>query len=167
MADYGTTTGVLTYTRRLLDGDLAFNADTRPTLTEVNQFLSEASAALNVALAQCGFSTPVTTPSTAVTLFDGWVNRQAVEYVESTQVGVGFSGDGGNRVDYFAGLNERAMSFVKTNELGLKRIGVAVGDAVTQGIVFTALDTHEQRSDPDLTSREQPLFRRRQWDNPE
>lgn len=167
MADYGTSTGVLAYSRRLLDGNSAFNSETRPTLTEVNQFLGEASAALNIALAQCGFSTPVTTPSTAVTFFDGWANRQAVEFVESTQVGVGFSGDAGNRADYFAGLTQRALEFVKSNELGLKRMGVTVGNSVTEGVVFTGLDAYEQRGDPDLDTREQPMFRRRKWDNPE
>lgn len=163
MADYGTTTGVAAYTRHLLEGYDQFNASTHPTATEVSGFLDEASACLNVALAAMGFTTPITTPSTAVTLLDGWAERQAVMYVKATQISPGYEAEGD---DPWGSLQEKAEAYAELVALGLKRIGVAVGNAKSEGLTYTGLATHTNRTDPDLTAREQPKFRRGKFDTP-
>lgn len=161
---YGSVAEVLAFTRHLLDGETTFNPSTRPTLTEVERFIDRDSGVLNSALAQAGFSTPLTN-STAALACAQWVVAQAANQVEFTALGMGFNDADGQRQVTLTGLNRSAKEFVKDNALGWKRLGATVADPANQGLTFTALDDHDERADPDNTGREQPVFRRRMFDN--
>jgi len=161
---YGSTTEVLAFTRHLMDGQTTFNSTTRPTNTEVEKFIDRASGALNVALNNWGMTTPVTN-TTAKLILDEWVVSKVTEHVELTQRGVGYSEAEGSRYIGFRNLHQAAHDFVKTNALGMKRLGVGISAQLNQGMTFTGLDAQDDRADPDDTSLEQPLFARRLFDN--
>ena len=82
---YGSTEGVLAFTRRMLDGESTFNSTTRPTLTEVEGMIDRASAALNVGLAREGLSIPVA-QADAKLVCDDWVIARVVSMVELATV---------------------------------------------------------------------------------
>ena len=156
---------VTAYTRHLLDGQSAFNSTTRPTVTELEKFIDRASGVLNVAIAAAGF-TPATiiANSTAKLACDDWVTQKATKYVELTQRGTGYSADEGSRTAAFD-MGSDANEFIKMNALGFVRLGISQGYKMSDGLAFTGLDAQADRSDPDDTSLEQPLFSRRKFDN--
>lgn len=162
---YGSVAEVLAFTRHLLDGELTFNTDTRPTLTEVEKFIDRASGQLNVALAGRGFSVPITN-SIAILSCADWVVARTAEYVELTQRGVGYSDQEGSRTTAFRNLHKSAADFAKESEYGFKVLGVAVGRAKSAGLAFTGMPAQDQRPDRDNTALEQPIFSRHLGDDP-
>ncbi len=150
---YGSTTGVLAFTRHLLDGQSTFNSTTRPTLAEVEAMIDRASAALNLALAGAGLAVPVTQPDAKLAC-DEWVIARVVGMVELTRQAQGWSGDEGSRAGGFIGLHAPARAFAQANALAFKRLGCAVADESAQGLTFTG------ETDPDDPSAAQPRFRR-------
>lgn len=164
MADYGTLAEVAALNRFMLEGRDNWDNFTRPTSAEVNKFLDRASGALNVALNGSGFSTPVATPTTAKLMLDDWVVSKVSQVVRMSHIG-GMTDDPSNPAAGFSSMYEAANEFVESNSLALKRAGLTVSQASSEGLVLTAMDKHTERADPDNTSREQPIFRRRQWDS--
>jgi len=162
---YASVAEVTAFTRHLLDGQSAFNSTTRPTVTELEKFIDRASGVLNVAMEARGLDTPITN-TTAKLLCDDWVVAQAAMYTEMTQRGTGFSDAEGSRTSYFRGLHERANEFSKANSLGFVRLGVAQSTKMGAGLIFTGETLAADRVDPDDTTLEQPLFSRKQFDQP-
>src|SRR3990167_5777536 len=161
---YSTTSEVKALTKHLLDGQSGFNSTTRPTATELEKFIDRASGALNVSLSKHGLTTPVSN-TTAKLLCGDWVTSRAVELVELTQRGLGFSGEEGSRVGAFRGLYKAADEFAAANLLGFKRIGVAVSHPTHEGLVFTGLTARADRGDPSDSTLAQPAFRRDMFDD--
>lgn len=160
---YSSVSQVKSLVRHLLDGEDGFNDTTRPPLGDVENFINYANGVLNSALAKYGFTTPVT-QATVVYALDAWVTSKAAAWVEATQRGAGFSDDENTRTNMLGSLMGDADDFVKTNVIGWQELGAAYSSNVSAGAAFTALDKNSQRSDPRNTTREQPLFKRRQFD---
>lgn len=158
---YSTVAEVIGFTRHLLDGRATFDDYTRPTLTEVEKFIDRASAVLNVALASYGFA-PAAVYANAVSKLacDDWVTQQAVKYVHYSQRNTGIFSD---RDEVFT--MGSASEFVQSNLMGFVNLGVTLGSPSSEGLIYTAMDVQSQRDDPDDTTREQPLFIRKQFDN--
>lgn len=167
MASYSFSSvdNVRAFTYHLLDGQTNYNSTTRPTFTDVRNFLERASSHLNSALATRGFTVPVSTKQVRIAC-DDWVTSRAVEYVELTQRGTGYNSGDGSRSGVFGNLQPDALDFVKSYELGWKRLGAAVSQSASQGLQFTGLDAQDQRTDPDDSSLAQPLFKRGLFDEP-
>ena len=94
-----------------------------------------------------------------------WVFRKLGDhdkFIEFTQRTAGFSDlPNGKPED----LQSIATESVNGWRLGFSRMGITVSDPAHQGLQFTAMDDHDERSDPDSTTIEQPIFRRRMFDN--
>lgn len=165
MANYSSVAEVVAQTRHLLDGAKTFDESTTPPRSDVLKFLTYTDAALNSALATAGFATPITDTDVKPAL-DAWATAKAALWVEMTQRGVGYSDEAGSRTSVFASLSPDAHEFVKQNMVGWKRLGATMSINTSDGLSYTGLDRHSQRSDPDNTTREQPMFRRRKWDYP-
>jgi hypothetical protein len=152
------------YTRHLLDGHTTFDAATRPTLTEVEKFIDRSSALLNVALAAAGFSpSAIYANAVAKLACDDWVTMRGVKYVELTQRGTGYNADEGSRT---AAFDNDAKQFVEDMADGFVNLGIAQGAASTSaGLSFTGMTVESQRSDPGDSSKAQPLFTRKGFDN--
>lgn len=164
---YSSVAEVTAYTRHLLDGQISFDSTTRPTLTEVEKFIDRVSGVLNLSIAKNGFeASSVLANSTAKLVCDDWVTQQAVRYVELTQRGTGYNADEGSRTAAF-NVQKDAFAFIADCRAGFIQLGITQSQAMSEGLMFTGLDAQADRSDPDDTSLEQPLFRRGQWDNEE
>lgn len=158
---YSSVDEILAFTRHLLDGQSTFNTLTRPTLTEIEKFIDRASALLNVALAAKGF-TPASIYANAVTKLacDDWVTQQAVKYVHYAQRNTGIFSDQNETFKM-----DSAAEFVDSLTDGFINLGVSPNTSNTGLLAYAAIDAQSERSDPSDTTREQPLFSRRLWDN--
>ena len=155
---------VTAFTRHLLDGQSSFNSTTSPTVTELEKFIDRASGLVNVALSKAGFTpSSIYNNSTAKLACDDWVTNYAARYVELTQRGTGYSENEGGRLPAFE--IGSADEFVKDNMLGFIQLGVSQNTRLSDGLSFTGLTAQADRTDPDDTSLEQPLFKRNQFDN--
>jgi hypothetical protein len=152
------------YTRHLLDGHSTFDALTRPTLTEVEKFIDRSSALLNLALASAGFNpSDIYSNAVAKLACDDWVTMRAVKYVELTQRGTGYNADEGSRT---AAFQNDAAEFVDAMTYGFVNLGIEQGISSTSaGLNFTALDAESLRQDPSDSSKAQPMFTRKGFDN--
>ena len=160
---YSSVAEVVALTRPLLDGAATFSAETNPTRDEVERFVNYASAQLNSALAAVGFTVPVT-QATVLYELNAWVTAKASMYTYFTLLGPVYSDDEGSRTAVFANLAQMAKDYVTANAIGWQELGAAYVSTSADGLEFTAMDNHANRSDPVNTTREQPLFRRRQFD---
>jgi hypothetical protein len=156
---------VKSFTRHLLDGHATFDTTTHPTLTEVEKFIDRASALLNTALSNNGF-TPSAVYGNAVAKLacDDWVTMKAVKYTELTQRGTGWNADEGSRTAAFS-LPENADEFVEMMFAGFVNMGIDPAHPMSDGLAFTGLTVQSARTDPSDSSKEQPLFSRRNFDN--
>lgn len=157
---FSSVTEVRSFTRHLLDGHDTFDVATRPTLTDIEKFIDRASALINGALSKFGF-TPSAIYANAVAklICDDWVTQQAVKYVLYTQRNTGIFSD----KDEAFKMGD-AVEFVETYFVGSTTL-VAMTNPSSEGLIYTGLDAQDIRSDPTDTTREQPLFSRRQFDN--
>ena len=164
---YSSTSEVRPYIRRILDDATGLNANTEPTVGEVETIIDRISGRLNVAIWKAGIDpSDVRGNSTAKLDCDDYVTAQAVAHIELTRPGEGWGEQEGSRHGAFLGLVEMsAEEFVESRDLAWKRMGLTVADPASQGLAFTAMKKHSERSDPDNTTREQPKFRRGQFDN--
>lgn len=161
---YSSVDEVTAFVRHLLDGALAFSSATRPTLTEVEKFIDRASGVLNIALYAAGFApSAIYANAVAKLACDDWVTQKAARFVELTQRGTGYNEDEGSRT---AALNPKdATEFVEMFKLGFVNAGISQTTSLSEGLQYTALTAQADRTDPDDTSLEQPLFVRRSFDN--
>jgi len=159
---YASVADVLAVTRHLLTGGATFDADTVPTLTEVEAFIDDCSSLLNDAIAAFGFTVPISTAGPKRSC-DLWVRTKAAAMVELTQRGEGFGEEESSRYGAFWNLFDDAYEFVGKYAEGWKQQGVTVSDATSDGLAYTGMLVHSERTDPTVTTREQPLFRRRQF----
>lgn len=156
---------VKSYTRHLLDGQSTFNSTTRPTLTDVEKFIDRASGVLNVAIAAEGFSpSAIYGNSTAKLACDDWVTQKAVKYTELTQRGTGYNANEGSRTAAFS-MEKSAREFISSMMPGLALLGISQSNQMSEGLAYTGLDAQGQRDDPNNSTREQPFFSRRNFDN--
>lgn len=161
---YGTVNEVEAYTRHLMDGHEGFDSATRPTDVEVEGFIDRASGILNNVIIGKGVTPAnVRANSTAKLALDDWVVRYAVRQVELTKAGGGWEEGEGSRLAGFS--MKDADEYVEMLMKGWKELGITVTEAASTGLYYTGLKPHKDRSDPGSTSVEQPLFRRRDFDN--
>lgn len=156
---------VSAYCQYLLGGDQSFTPNTNPSRAQVEKMIDRASGELNMGLLSCGVTpSAVYANSTAKLMCDDYIARRVAGNVELTQPGVGFNDSENTRLGMF--LKESPIDFAKKYCEAFKQAGITIGKASSEGLSFTGLKRHSQRSDPDNTSYEQPLFRRRQFDDP-
>lgn len=160
---YGTVSEVAALTRLYLAGETEFSSSTRPTLTDVETWIDRCSGLLNLALANCGFSTPVS-QADAKFACDMWVVEKVAALVELSQPTAAFGEEPNPRAAYFQTLGQNATQWVQENELGFKTLGVSVSDASSAALVSTGETVQSSRPDATNTGIEQPFFTRRQFD---
>lgn len=161
---WGSVAEVEAMTAFALRGASAYGASTTPTLTQVEKFIDRASGVLNVCLLAHGFApADIAANSTASLVCDDWVVDKASHMVQLAQPGASF--DETDLRKNLGGLHGEACAFVESMSAGFKEAGVGVDRVSSEGLAFTGLQKHDERSDPDVTTREQPIFRRHRFDN--
>jgi hypothetical protein len=161
---YGDITSIVALTKVYLRGQTVYNTTTHPTRAQVDLFFDQVSGALNLALANKGFTTPLT-QTDAVFACDMWVNGMVAALVEASQPTAGFGSEENPRSVLFARLGERAEEWVSANQAGFAHLGVGQVASDSQAAFFTGETVQADRADPDNTSLEQPKFSRGQFDS--
>jgi len=154
------------FTRHLLDGHTIFDASTRPTITEIEKFIDRASALMNVAIdnnkavINAGLDhSDFYNNAVSKLACDDWVTQQAVKYVHCAQRNTGIFSE---KDEVFKMANP--VEFIEMMGIGLIN-QITDPSAVVSGIYFTGIDAQNLRADPDDTTKEQPLFSRRKFEN--
>jgi hypothetical protein len=124
VADYGSTTGVAAYVKRLTNDLGAFGVDTNPTEAEVETFLDQVCDTLNGWLARAGYVIPVTA-ARAVDALAKYANLGAAGHVELSQRAGGYDAEDENRRENkFFALFDQAEAYI--NSGALAQLGAAV-----------------------------------------
>jgi hypothetical protein len=166
MADYSSTGEIVAIVQHLMGTETTFNDETTPTGTQVTNMQNRISGVLNMAFSNKGFAVPINTTnanSTAKLACDNFVVLEVAQQIELAHPSRTFSGDE-SRVPSVSGLIKRAKEFVESMEYGLKVIGATQTRKKSDGLTFTGLSAHKQRTDPDDNTIEQPKFSRRLHD---
>jgi hypothetical protein len=137
---YGSVAEVEALTPRYLDGG-SYDADTQPTLTQVETFIDRVSGILNVLLAQAGFVVPVTQADAKLALDDFAVD-QAVQLCHAVR-GSGPYAPGstelrGRRARTV--ILEEAYAFVERYAAGLEALGAERTRTLTEGLACREQD---------------------------
>lgn len=157
---YGSIAEVEALVRHLLDGDLEFNQETTPTKLETEAIINRVSGVLNTALAANGFSIPLSNAISVLACAE-WVIKWSIIELRHAYPHLGIS----EEEDQPSGdIFQAAYDFVRLNAPAFKNLEETVDDETSEGLTFTALNKHSERSDPDNTAYEQPMFRRRLFD---
>jgi len=160
---YSNIADIVAVTRHLLDGGVSYTPNTKPTLIEVEAFIDDVSSDLNDAIASHGFTVPISTAGPKRSC-DLWVRSKVAALVELTQRGTGFDGEEDSRYGSLWNLFDEAYEWVAKRADGWKAQGVTTTEDSSDSLAYTGLYNHDQRTDPDSTTIEQPMFRRRQFD---
>jgi hypothetical protein len=147
-----------------LEGAVSFSDSSNPTGTEVDKVLDRLSGVLDMALNRVGITAPITN-STAKLACDDWVTRYAVNEVKRMAPGLGFNDENQNTMTSYKGLMDSAMQFAKDNRQAFIELGIAQTRKLSDGLAFTGQDAQSDRSDPDDSSLEQPMFTRGKWND--
>ncbi len=162
-SSYSSVADVLALTRHFLDGESTFDEASRPSLSEVEAFIDDISSDLNDAIRACGFSIPVSVASPKRSC-DLWVRTRAAAMVELTARSTGFDGSEDSRYkSLWELLGDDPFEWVQKRKTSWADQGVPVADDASAALTFTAMNKHGERTDPDSTVREQPMFRRRMF----
>jgi hypothetical protein len=158
---YGTVVEVEALTRHLLDGEAGYSETTTPTRADVESIMDRVSGVLNTALAAEGFSVPLS-DATAVQACAQFVVRHTVKELRWAYPHLGV---GGEEATAENDLFMQAGYFAAANKLAFKNLGETVSDSAGQGLSFTGLLKHSERSDPLNKTFEQPKFTRGQFES--
>lgn len=159
-SSYGALSDVAALTRHLLDGEAGYSETTTPTSADVESIMDRVSGVLNTALAAEGFGVPLTS-ETAVLACAQFVVRHTVRELRWAYPHLGV---GGEEATPESDLFMQAGYFAAANKPAFKALGETVSESSAQGLSFTGLLTHGQRSDPGNKTLEQPKFRRGLFD---
>lgn len=138
---YGTVIGVEGYSSAVTDKDGKFTSSTVPKLSHVENWLAQVSAIMDTALAQEGFTTPITEATSLlavttiveqlVTDLVMWANRAGRFYTErAQQVGV----------SPWRIITQDVRAWVDTNAPGLEANGASRSSSAEDEVGFRATD---------------------------
>lgn len=157
---YGSAAGVAAEVPRLAGSGEAFTSTTRPTLAQVETFIDEVSAMLNMKLAQEGFAIPLT-QADAVLAMQRFVNEEVASLVERI--------NGGGRFREITGTVSALMSkdvqeFIEGQSEGLERLGATRTYGKLSGLGYRSTDEQGNEVIP-LFQREAFGFEPIDWDD--
>jgi hypothetical protein len=135
-----------------------FDADTTPTLTQVEKFIDRVSAILNVLLAEAGFSVAVSQADAKLAL-DQFTVMQAAHLVEFAN-GAGPFISGGEEMRYTTPTRvilRDAELFIEKHAAGFEALGAARTRHLTDGL--------ECRTEDDAGDAIEPVFQRKMMGN--
>lgn len=131
---YGTVAQVAAYVKHLTSNG-TFDAASRPTAAQVEQFLEQRSALLNGCLAEAGYTTPVTTPAQAVTVLAYYAVQGAAADCELTQRSSGTEDDKDNpRYKVFLKEFEKGCPFIASGAFAAIGAPAAAGSPAIAGL---------------------------------
>ena len=130
---YSSLVSVASRTPRWANVSGTFDGTTNPTKTQVELFINEVSALLNVAMSESGFTIPIDQED-AKLLMDMFVAEEVASMVLGLH-GSGRFADRGRKSDKsnrFTMIQNDVERFIRRNEYGFRKLGVA-GESICSG----------------------------------
>lgn len=156
---YGSVAGVAAYVRRLANASSTFDGTTRPTLTEVEEFLNQSSDTLNGWLASSGYVIPVS-QGDAFNVLSRYANLGAAGLAELSQRAGGYdANDENRRENKFLDMFEKAEAYIASGALA------ALGATIVSTNLPGPLDGLRVGGVVTGGSRLRPIFKRRSFGN--
>ena len=145
---YGSTGGVAGLTPRYATSSGVFDATTRPTLTQVESYIDQVSATINVMLARLGFSIPVSNAQ-GVLMLALFVNEEVAQIVEGIN-GSGRFGPGQKQIgrSRYQLITADVQEFIDTNAEGLEAIGATRTTSDVGAVGFRDTDERGNETGP-------------------
>jgi hypothetical protein len=137
---YGSVDEVEALTLRYTDNG-SYDADTRPTLTQVEKFIDRVSGILNVLLAQAGFEVPVSQADAKLALDDFAVDQAAQLCHAANGAGPYAPGSTelrGRRAR--SAIIEEAEAFIASHAAGFEALGATRDRHLTDGLACRTED---------------------------
>jgi len=157
---YCSASDIFSYSENLTHGQPMFNAETKPTLNQVNMFMSSGCAAIHTKMTEAGWSVPV---ASGTDLYDRLKDLNALfaaGRAELTRVNTTIGPGERTRGQIFLDLFKLELSELVSEDL--TTIGGAVsttdGEIFVGGISVTSKDSYNNTTD-----RVQPRFKRNQF----
>lgn len=159
MADYGSAGGVGALVPIFSGTNQDFADADRPNSTQVGNFLDQISGMVNAVLAQEGFATPITSPTSVKNALDNFVNQEVADIVAGIN-GSGRFGPGSKAIEKrgrMAMIVEDVRSFIQGNAVGFERLGADRDQQQADSIGYRSTD----ESGDDVA----PIFQREGFGN--
>jgi hypothetical protein len=150
---YGAATDVAALTKRFTDAG-SYTTSTTPTLAQVENWIDQISAILNVLLAEQGFSIPITNPTT-VLMLKSFVTTQVADLCNYANSAGRFFSEKGLKTGPWAAIQKDAAEFIAEHASGIEKLGAT---RTTSG-----LDALEFRETDDAGNDIEPMFARKQF----
>lgn len=156
---YGDTGIIAALTPRWAGAGGVFGVSTQPTLTQVEHFVDQVSAALNSILSKNGFTIPVT-QTDCVLMLAAFVEQEVAAIVEGIH-GSGRFGPTSKTVtkSRWAVIMEDVEAFIEANTVGLVRMGAARPYSIAAEIAYRDTDNSG--------ATVPPLFERKAFNRPQ
>ena len=157
---YCSASDVFSYAQNLTHGQPTFNAETVPTLDQVNMFLSSGCAAIHTALSEKGWSVPV---ASGTDLYDRLKDLNALfaaGRAELSRVNTTVTPGERTRAQIFLDMFKEELSSLVEEDLTETggTISTTDGEIFVGGISQTSKDSYD-----DDTDRVKPRFERNQF----
>jgi len=154
---YGSTGGVAALTPRYANGSGVYDATTRPTLTQVEGFIDQVSALINVMLAREGFDIPITNAD-ALLMLAMFVNEEVAQICEGIN-GSGRFGPGQKQIGQsrYKLITADVQEFIDANAEGIEALGASRATSDVGAVGF--------RDEDERGNATAPIFQRSAYGN--
>jgi hypothetical protein len=150
---YGAGTDVAALTKRFTNAG-SYDTTTTPTLAQVEGWIDQISAILNVLLAEQGFAIPAT-DADVVLMLKGFVVSQVADLCNYANSAGRFFSERGLKTGPWAAIQKDAADFIEQHASGIEALGAT---RTTDGLGALAF-----RETDDAGDAIEPLFARKQF----
>lgn len=152
---YGVAADVAALTKRFTNAG-AYDTTTNPALAQVEGWIDQVSATLNVLLAESGFSVPVA-QADCVLMLKNFVTTQVADLCNYANSAGRFFTEKGLKTGPFDAIQKEAAGFIAQHAEGMAKLGASQVTPGLDGLAFTETD--------DADNAIEPIFSRRQFGN--
>ena len=150
---YGAATDVAAFTRRFTTAG-SYDTTTTPTLAQVEGWIDQVSATLNILLAEQGFAVPLT-QADCVLMLKNFVATQVADLCNYANSAGRFFSEKGLKTGPWAAIQKDAADFIAAHSEGIEKLG---GTRTTPG-----MDALAFRDMDDGGNEIKPMFSRKQF----
>lgn len=152
---YGAVTDVAALTNRFTNSGV-YGLTTIPTLAQVEGWIDQVSATLNILLAEQGFAIPAS-QSTVVLMLKGFVVSQVADLCNYANSAGRFFSEKGLKTGPWAAIQKEAADFIAEHAEGIATIGATRTTSGLSALAFNETD--------DAGDTIEPMFSRKQMGN--
>jgi hypothetical protein len=150
---YGAAADVAALTRRFTNAG-SYDTTTTPTLTQVEGWIDQISAILNVLLAEQGFAIPIT-DADIVLMLKNFVTTQVADLCNYANSAGRFFSEKGLKTGPWSAIQKEAAEFIEQHAAGIENLGATRTTSGLDALAFWETD--------DAGDEIEPMFSRKQF----